>query len=326
MPDEQLLELAAQKRLAVPEVLEAQVRRMLRDPKSSNLVDSFAVQWLDLRAMDRKKPDAASFPNVDDELLSYMRKETLLFTGEIFREDRSLLDFVDGNFTYVNGPLARYYGIPGVDGFAFRRVSLDGTQRSGIVTQASILALTSYATRTSPVIRGKWVLQTLLGAAPPPPPADVPALEEKNLGSAASVRERLEQHRANPACAACHNSMDPIGFGLENFDAAGAWRTHEGKFPIDSSGVLPDGRSFQGVSGLRRILRSQSAQFTRNFTEQMMTYALGRGLEASDRGAVDKINQRLMANGNRLSALVLGIVESEAFRMRMKEDKVHAAR
>ena len=326
MPDEQLLELAAQRRLAAPTVLEGQVRRMLRDPKSSNLVESFATQWLDLRAMDRKKPDAASFPNVDDELLSYMRKETLLFTGEIFREDRSLLDFIDGNFTYVNGPLARYYGIGGVDGFAFRRVSLDGTQRAGLVTQASILALTSYATRTSPVIRGKWVLQTLLGAAPPPPPADVPALEEKNLGSAASVRERLEQHRANPACAACHNAMDPIGFGLENFDAAGAWRTHEGKFPIDSSGVLPDGRTFQGAAGLRQILRSQSAQFTRNFTEQMLTYALGRGLESSDRGAVDKINQRLIADGNKLSALVLAIVESEPFRMRMKEDKVHAAR
>jgi len=326
MPDETLLQLAAGKRLSDRTVLEAQVGRMLRDAKASNLVDSFAVQWLDIRALDRKKPDAAKFPNVDDELLGAMRKETLMFTSEIFREDRSLLDFIDGKFTYVNGPLARYYGIGGVDGFDFKRVSLEGTERGGIVSQASILALTSYATRTSPVIRGKWVLQTLLGAAPPPPPADVPALEETRPGNEASVRVRLEQHRANPACAACHQSMDPIGFGLENFDAAGAWRTHEGKFAVDSSGVLPDGQSFTGVSGLRKILRSQAPQFTRNLTEQMLTYALGRGVESYDRATVDKINKRVMANGNKLSSLVLAIVESEPFLMRMKEGKLNASR
>jgi mono/diheme cytochrome c family protein len=317
MPDEELFAQAAGKRLSDRKVLEAQVRRMLRDQKASNLVDSFAVQWLDLRALDRKKPDAAKFPLVDDELLAAMRKETLLFTGEIFREDRSLLDFIDGQYTYLNGPLARYYGIAGVDGFGFRRVSLKGTERGGLMTHASVLALTSYATRTSPVIRGKWVLQTLLGAAPPPPPADVPALEEKNLGSDASVRVRLEQHRANPACAACHQSMDPIGFALENFDAAGGWRTHEGKFAVDSSGVLPDGQSFAGVSGLKKILRSQSAQFTRVLTEQMLIFALGRGMESYDRGQVDLINSRLMAEGNKLSSLVLAIVESDAFQMRM---------
>ncbi len=326
MPDDQLLSLAAEKRLTNPALLEAQIRRMLRDARASNLVDSFAVQWLDLRALDRKKPDAATFPNVDDELLSYMRQETLLFTREIFREDRSLLDFIDAEYTYLNGPLARYYGIAGVNGFEFQRVPLNGSNRAGIATHGAILALTSYATRTSPVIRGKWVLQTLLGAAPPPPPADVPALEEKNLGSEASVRVRLEQHRANPACAACHNSMDPIGFGLENFDAAGAWRTHEGKFAVDSSGTLPDGQSFTGVSGLRKILRSQSSQFTRNFSEQMLTYALGRGLEASDRTTVNQINQRLIANGNKLSALVLAIVDSEPFRMKSKENTLHANR
>lgn len=326
MPDEELFAQAAAQRLNDRAVLHAQVRRMLKDKRAANLVDSFAVQWLDLRALDRKKPDAAKFPMVDDELLSAMRKETLLFTSEIFREDRNLLDFIDGQYTYLNGPLARYYGIRGVDGFGFQRVSLEGTERGGLVTQASVLALTSYATRTSPVIRGKWVLQTLLGAAPPPPPADVPALEEKNLGSDASVRTRLEQHRANPACAACHQSMDPIGFGLENFDAAGGWRTHEGKFAIDSSGVLPDGQSFAGVSGLRKILRSQSAQFTRNLTEQLLTYALGRGLEASDRGEVDKINARLAAHGHTLSALVLAIVDSDPFQMRMKEGNAHASK
>ncbi len=326
MPDDELLRLADGGKLSDPAVLEAQTRRMLRDAKASSLVNEFAAQWLDLRALDRKKPDAATFPHVDDELLAAMRQETLLFTSEVFREDRSLLDLIDGKYTYLNGPLARFYGIRGVDGFPFQRVSLEGTDRGGLVTQAAILALTSYATRTSPVIRGKWVLQTLLGAAPPPPPPDVPALEEKNLGTDASVRVRLEQHRANPACAACHQSMDPIGFGLENFDAAGGWRTHEGKFAVDASGVLPDGQAFDGVNGLKKILKSQSAMFTRNLSEQMLTFALGRGVEAADRGAVERINRRVMADGNQLSAMVLAIVESEPFQRRAKEESLHASR
>jgi hypothetical protein len=330
MPDEELLALAASRKLSDPAVLEAQVKRMLKDPKSSNLVDDFASQWLDLRALDRKKPDPARFPLVDDELIADMRCETALFIGEIFHGDRSLLDLIDGKFTYLNGPLARYYGIKGVDGLDFQRISLEGTERAGILTQASILTLTSYATRTSPVIRGKWVLENLLGAAPPPPPPDVPALEEKNLGTAASVRVRLEQHRANPACAVCHRQMDPIGFGLENFDAAGGWRTKEGNFEVDSSGTLPDGRSFTGAAGLRGILKSQSDQFTRNFTEKMLTFALGRGLEASDKPAVAQINRKLIANGNRLSALVTAIVESEPFLMRKpasdNKEVLHASR
>ena len=326
MPDDQLLALAAQHRLGDRAVMEAQVKRMLQDPKASNLVTDFATQWLDLRALDRKKPDALKFPTVDDELLADMRHETMLFVGEIFMQDRSLLDLIDGKFTYVNGPLARYYGIRGVDGMAFQRVSLEGTERGGILTQASILTLTSYATRTSPVIRGKWVLGNILGAAPPPPPPNIPALEEKNLGTDASVRSRLEQHRANPACAVCHKQMDPIGFGLENFDAAGGWRTKEGKFDIDSSGTLPDGRSFVGVSELRDILKTQSALFTRNLTEKLLTFALGRGLESSDQASVDQINQSLTANGNKLSALVTAIVESEPFLMRKKEDNSLASR
>jgi mono/diheme cytochrome c family protein len=326
MPDDELLRLAGERKLSDRTVLQAQVRRMLRDSRASSLVDGFAVQWLDLRAMERKKPDAAMFPDVDDELLAAMRKETLLFTSEIFREDRNLLDMIDGKFTYVNGPLARYYGIKGVDGFEFRRVGLEGTERGGIVTQGAVLALTSYATRTSPVIRGKWVLQTLLGAAPPPPPGDVPALDEEKLGTEVSVRARLEQHRANPSCAACHNAMDPIGFGLENFDAAGGWRTHEGKLAVDASGVLPDGQRFQGVSGLRNILRAQGAMFTRNLSEQMLTFALGRGVEASDKANVDRINERVMAGGNKMSELVLAIVESEPFQMRTKEANRHASR
>lgn len=326
MPDEELLQVAEAGKLREGPLLDAQVRRMLRDEKSASLVNDFAAQWLDLRALDRKKPDAAKFPTVDDELLAAMRKETLLFTSEIFRDDRNLLEMIDGKFTYLNGPLARYYGIKGVDGFEFQRVGLEGTVRGGIVTQAAVLALTSYATRTSPVIRGKWVLQTLLGAAPPPPPGDVPALEEKNLGTAATVRERLEQHRENPACAACHQSMDPIGFGLENFDAAGGWRTHDGKFAVDSSGVLPDGQRFEGVTGLRKILSSQPAAFTRNLSEQMFMFALGRGVELADRKALNQINERLMEGGNKLSALVLAIVESEPFQMREKEVNRHASR
>ncbi len=326
MPDDELLQLAETNQLSKPAIRAAQVQRMLKDPKAAYLVDSFATQWLDLRALDRKKPDAALFPHIDDELLAAMRQETLLFTTEIFRQDRSLLDFIDGNFTYLNGPLARYYGIPNVNGFAFQRVPLTGTPRGGVVTQAAVLALTSYATRTSPVIRGKWVLQTLLGAAPPPPPPDVPALEEKHGSAEASVRTRLEQHRANPACAACHVSMDPIGFGLENFDAAGGWRTHDGKFPVDSTGTLPSGESFAGAAELKQILRRQSAQFTRHFSEQLLTFALGRGLEPADRPAVDRIHEQLTQQGNRLSALVLAIVESEPFQMRSKEGTHHAAR
>jgi mono/diheme cytochrome c family protein len=326
MPDDRLLALADQHRLSDLAMMDAQVKRMLQDPKASNLVTDFAEQWLDLRALDRKKPDALKFPTVDDELIADMRHETQLFVNEIFTQDRSLLDLIDGKFTYVNGPLARYYGIRGVDGTKFQRISLEGTERGGLLTQASILTLTSFATRTSPVIRGKWVLGNILGAAPPPPPPNIPALEEKNLGTDASVRSRLEQHRANPACAVCHKQMDPIGFGLENFDAAGGWRTKEGKFDIDSSGTLPDGRSFVGVAELRDILKTQSALFTRNLTEKLLTFALGRGLESSDQVSVDQINQRLTANGNKLSALVTAIVESEPFLMRKKEDNPLASR
>lgn len=326
MPDDELLHLAETNQLTNPTVRAAQVQRMLQDPKAAYLIDSFATQWLDLRALDRKKPDAAAFPHIDDELLGYMRQETLLFTAEVFRQDRNLLDFLDANFTYLNGPLARYYGIPNVNGFAFQRVPLPAGSRGGVITQAAVLSLTSYATRTSPVIRGKWVLQTLLGAAPPPPPPDVPALEEKHGGAEASVRTRLEQHRANPACAACHVSMDPIGFGLENFDAAGGWRTHDGKFPVDSSGTLPSGESFAGAAELKQILRRQSAQFTRHFSEQLLTFALGRGLEPADRPAVDRIHQQLTQRGNKLSALVEAIVESDPFQKRTKEGTHHAAR
>ena len=316
MPDEELLRAAARHDLHTPAVLAAQVRRMLNHPKGDALVENFAAQWLGLRLLDRRKPDPAHFPLVDDELLEAMRHETTLFARAIMREDRGVLDFLDGRFTFVNGPLALYYGIPGVTGEDFERVELDGYKRGGVVTQGAILTLSSYATRTSPVLRGKWVLENLLGTPPPPPPPDVPALQEANLGKDASLRERMEQHRANPACAVCHRQMDPIGFGLENYDASGAWRDKDGNFPIDSSGTLPTGSSFNGPHELKQVLRSQSGLFARNLTEKMLTYALGRGLETYDRPAVDHIVERLAADNYRFSTLVMEIVESKPFLMR----------
>ena len=318
MPDDELMQAAAHKALHQPEVLVEQLQRMLRDPKSAAFIDNFGSQWLSLRLMDRKKPDALKFNVVDDELLDAMRQETLLFVGAVVRENRSILDFIDGRFTFVNGPLARYYGIKGVDGEPFQRVEVDGEERSGVVTQGSVLTISSYATRTSPVLRGKWVLDNLLGAAPPPPPPGIPALIETDLGTAASMRQRLEQHRANPSCAVCHNQMDPIGFGLENYDPAGAWRTRDGNFDIDSSGTLPDGRSFTGAKGLKQILRSQSDAFARNFTEKLLTYALGRGLEPADRPAVDQIRGELARDNYRFFTLVTAIANSRPFQMRTR--------
>ncbi len=318
MPDDALFDAARQKRLHQRPVLDAQVKRMLADPKAASLVENFGEQWLNLRLMDQKKPDAMKFRAVDDELLDAMRRETRLFVGAVMQEDRSILDLIDGRFTFVNGPLARYYGFPGVDGEHFQRVELDGEQRSGLVTQASILSISSYATRTSPVIRGKWVLDNLLGAPPPPPPDDIPPLEEKDLGTAASMRQRLEQHRANPSCAACHNSMDPIGFSLENYDAAGGWRTKDGNFEIDNTGTLPGGRQIVGAKGLKASLRTLSGAFAEHFTDRLLTYALGRGLEKSDRPALLQITGHLSQNDYRFSALVSSIVNSRPFQMRSR--------
>jgi len=316
MPDAELFRLAEQKRLHDATVLNAQVQRMVKDPKSAALIENFGEQWLNLRLMDRTKPDSEKFLSVDDELLDAMRQETLMFIGAIVQGNRSILDFIDGRFTFLNGPLARYYGITGVDGEQFQRVELDGEQRSGIVTQGAVLSISSYATRTSPVLRGKWVLDTLLGAAPPPPPDDIPPLIEKDLGTAASMRERLEEHRANPSCSVCHNQMDPIGFGLENYDAAGAWREKDGRFDVDTTGTLPDGRSFTGAKGLKQILRADAPIFARNFTGKLMTYALGRGLERTDRPAVERISRDVARDDYRFVPLVTAIVNSRPFRMR----------
>jgi Protein of unknown function (DUF1592)/Protein of unknown function (DUF1588)/Protein of unknown function (DUF1585)/Protein of unknown function (DUF1595) len=316
MPDEELFRLAGEKRLHDPAVLAQQTRRMLQDGKASALVKNFGEQWLNLRLMDRTKPDSEKFLSIDDELLDDMRRETLMFVGAVMREDRSILDFIDGRFTYVNGSLARYYGIAGVDGEQFQRVELDGRQRSGIMTQGSILTISSYATRTSPVLRGKWVLDNLLGVPPPPPPDNIPPLQDKDLGTAASMRQRLEQHRANAICASCHDRMDPIGFGLENYDAAGSWREKDGRFEIDTSGTLPDGRTFAGARELKQMLRADGVIFSRNIVQKLMTYALGRGLERADRPVVDQITRDAAANDYRFVPLVTSIVNSRPFRMR----------
>jgi hypothetical protein len=316
MPDAELLKLAKSGVLSQPPILEAQVRRMLADPKAYNLVENWAAQWLQLRNLGRTKPDPTRFPKVDDELLDAMRTETNLFIQAIIKEDRSLLDIIDAPFTFLNGPLARHYGIAGVDGEEFRRVTLDGEQRSGVLTQGAILTVSSYPTRTSIPVRGKWVMENLLGTPPPPPPDDVPSLNETNVGTEVSLRQRLEQHRRDPSCSPCHNVMDPIGFGLENYDAVGAWRTMDGKFPIESSGTLPDGQTFAGSKALKAILKGQSDQFVRNVTEKLLTYSLGRGLERFDRPTVDTISRQVAANNYKFSSLVLEVVKSTPFRMK----------
>ena len=320
LPDAELTLAADEGRLRNPAVLEAQVRRMLLDPKSDAMVENFVGQWLGWRLMERRKPDPARFQKVDDELLDAMRRETFLFARAVLREDRSVLDFIDGRFTFLNGPLAHYYGVPGIHGEAFERVALTDGRRGGVMTQGSVLTLSSYATRTSPVLRGRWVLENLLGTPPPPAPPDIPALQEANLGTAASLRTRLEQHRANPRCAVCHDQMDPIGFGLENFDAAGAWRERDGQFLIDNSGTFPGGASFRGPEELKQVLKAQSGLFVRNLTEKLLTYALGRGVETSDRAAVEAITKRISEDGYKFSTLVNEIVKSPVFQMRGKSE------
>jgi hypothetical protein len=319
MPDEELTSLAARKQLSSN--LEAQVRRMLKDPKAQALIENFAVQWLQLRNLQTITPDPKLFPTFDDRLRAAMLKETELFFGAIVREDRSILDLIDADFTFVNGRLARHYGIDGVYGDEFRRVSLAGKPRGGLLTQASILTVTSNPTRTSPVKRGKWVLEQILGTPPPPPPPNVPELAtDEKAQLKGSLRQRMEQHRVNPNCAVCHTNMDALGFAFENFDAVGAFRTKDGTFPIDPSGTLPDGKSFQGPAELKTILKGKKELFSRCLTEKMLTYALGRGVESYDRPTVEAITAALAKNGYRFSSLVLEIVKSEPFRLRRGKD------
>jgi mono/diheme cytochrome c family protein len=316
MPDANLRRAADAGTLRDPQILAFQVRRMLRDPKAHALAENFGGQWLQFRALESLTRDRDKFPDFEDYLKLSMRRETELFIETIVRNDRSVLDFINGRYSFLNERLARHYGIPNVSGPEFRQVDLTGTPRGGVLTQGSILAVSSYATRTSPVLRGKWVLDNLLNAPPPEPPADVPNLDEATIGTAASMREQLEEHRKNAICASCHRRMDPLGFGLENFDAVGAWRTMEGKFPIDASGQLPDGRRFKGPDELRDILSADREAFARAITSKLLTYGLGRGLERYDARTVKLIASRLPKYNYKFSGLVLEIVNSLPFQSR----------
>jgi len=320
IPDEELLNIAERGELKDPAVLERQVRRMLNDPRSEALVKNFAGQWLFLRNIPRINPDPAAFPNFDDNLRDSLRRETELLIESTLKEDKSVVDLLDTDYTFLNQRLAEHYGIPGIYGNEFRRVQITDERRRGLLGQASILTVTSYPNRTSPTIRGKWVLEQLLGAPPPPPPANVPSLTENDSLKALSMRERMELHRVNPACAACHKLMDPIGFSLEHFDGLGRWRDTlgPGTGAIDSTGVMPDGTTFDGPEGLRNVLLSKRDQFAENFTERLMTYALGRGVEEYDRPVIRKITRE--SKDRRWSSIIFGIVKSAPFQMRSVSD------
>lgn len=314
MPDDELLKLAAQGKLRDESVLRKQVERMIADKSSDAFVENFAGQWLQLRNLEIRQPDPNRFPKFNEELRSAMRKETELFFASVLREGRSVGDFITGDYTFVNEKLAKHYGIADVKGKEFRRVELKGLPRSGVLTQASILLLTSDPTRTSPVKRGKWVMETILGTPPATPPANVPEIEKQKLTG--TLRQQMEQHRINPACATCHALMDPLGFGLENFDAIGAWRDKEGEYPIDASGKLPDGADFNGPKDLTKILSRQQEPFLHSLTEKMLTYALGRGLAYYDACEVRSITSAVGADNGKLATLVWEIVRSRPFRMR----------
>ena len=321
IPDDELLDLAIRGKLGTPAVLEQQARRMLADGRSQSLVSNFAEQWLYLRNLASTTPDMRLFPDFDDNLRQAFRRETELFFESIVREDRSVLDLLRANYTFVNGRLAKHYGIPNVYGSRFRRVTFgEGGVRGGLLRQGSILTVTSYATRTSPVIRGKWILANILGLPPPPPPGAVPALKETSgVGKTLSMRERMAQHRADPACSGCHRLMDPVGFSLENYDAVGRWRNAEEAVPIDSAGSLPDGSKFEGVAGLQQALLSRPEVFLTTFTDKLLTYALGRGVEYYDAPAVRKVVREARTHDFRFSSFIIGIVGSTPFQMRRSQ-------
>ena len=318
LPDDALIDAAAAGTLRDPAVFESHVRRMLADPRAESLVTNFAAQWLYLRNLPAVSPDFIVFPDFDETLRRGLRRETELFFESVLREDRSALDLLTADYTFVNERLAKHYGMPGIYGSHFRRITLPpDSPRGGLLGHGSILAVTGYATRTSPVVRGKWVLENLLGTPPPPPPPNVPPLSEEKSDAVLSMRERMVQHRRNPVCAACHAMMDPVGLSLENFDAIGRWRAlTDGFAPIDASGALPDGTAFDGVAGLRQALVSRGDQFVRTLTEKLLTYGLGRAVEYYDQPAVRAIERQAAQDDYRFSSLVLGIVKSTPFQMR----------
>ncbi len=316
IPDDALLRAAETGGLGNPDVLERHVRRMLRDSRSQALVDNFATQWLKLGRLAGVVPDVDEFPDFDENLREAMQQETRIFVGTQLREDRRVMDLIDADYTFVNERLAKHYGIADVYGSRFRRVPFADGRRGGLLGQASVLTVTSYPNRTSPVLRGRWLLENMLGTPPPAPPPDVPVLKESGAdGERRSVRDRLEAHRKNPGCAACHVRMDPLGFSLENFDALGRWRTMSDGAPIDASAALPDGSRFEGLAGLRSLLTSHHEDFVRTFTDRMLAYAVGRGTDAFDGPAVRKIVRDSAADEHRWSSIILGIVRSRPFSM-----------
>jgi len=319
IPDDELLDAAIAGRLQQPAVLERQVRRMLADSRSSALVTNFASQWLYLRDIEAKLPDEVLFQDFDETLRAAMERETELFVDSVFRENRSVVDLLTANYTFLNERLAKHYGIPNVRGSYFRRVDLpEGSPRGGLLGHGSVLTITSYSTRTSPVLRGKWVLENLLSAAPPPPPANIPALETKGAapGELLTMREAMTRHRANPSCASCHARMDPIGFAMEHFDAVGRWRDTDGGQTIDSTGVFPDGTRFDGVAGLKRELMRHPEQFASTVAERLLMYAVGRNLQYYDAPAVRAILRDAAPARYTLASLVLGVVKSRPFQLR----------
>jgi len=328
IPDEELLDLASQGKLRQPAVLEGQVRRMLSDSRSTSLVTNFAEQWLYLRDIDAKKPNEILFADFDESLRDAFRRETVLFLDSVLRENRSVLDLLSADYTFANERLAKHYGIPHVRGSYFRRVTLPpGSPRGGLLGQGSILTITSYANRTSPVNRGKWVLENLLSSPPPPPPPDIPALktEGKEAGKPLTMRDAMIQHRADPACAGCHARMDPIGFAMENFDAVGRWRDRDGGQPIDASGVFPDGVKFDGMAELKATLLRDPHEFVSTVAEKLLMYSLGRNVQYYDQPSIRKIIREAATGNYTFSSLVLGVVKSVPFQMRQVPEGVETA-
>jgi cytochrome c553 len=318
-PDDQLLDLAERGRLKDPTVLDQQVTRMLADQRSSALSENFAGQWLEIRNLDSVKPDPEKFPEWNADLKEAMRTETRLFFDSMLRGNRPISEFLTARYSFLNEQLARFYGIDNVKGMDFRRVDLQNRERGGILGQASVLTVSSYPTRTSVVLRGRYILENILNSPPPPPPPNVPPLDEETAGVKQSLREQMEQHRANPSCSVCHSKMDPLGFALENYDAIGKWREKDGRFPIDTVGTLPDGTRFTGPSDLRDALATRTPQFAEALTHKMMVYALGRGLESYDRRSINSILRNWETKGYAFQQLIFEIVHSLPFQSRRGE-------
>jgi hypothetical protein len=318
LPDDPLLEAAAAGQLRQPAARAAQVRRMLADPRAQNLVQNFAAQWLHQRGLEAVTPDLRLFIDFDDNLRQSMRRETELLCETVFREDRPVTELISADYTFLDERLARHYGVPHVFGSHFRRVSFadqPARQRGGLLRQSSILTVTSYATRTSPVIRGHWILANLIGAPAPPPP-NVPALDQAVVAASLPMRARLAQHRANPSCVSCHTVMDPIGFALEQFDAVGRWRAEEDHRPVDARGELLDGRTLEGVAGLEAAILARPDLFAATLASKLLTFALGRGITETDGPAIRAIVRRAEAEHYKFSAVILGVVESVPFQQR----------